>query len=305
MKALAAAVLAALAATAVASAAAAAAIPRESAEACHAATQALEAKDPDREHALAEIEACRAFVDAFARVSDGPVPVSADGVRDALVLFDEGRHGPPARVADPAAVAPILAGIQQERDRPPETMWQRFVHWVMERFTRQAPESHGMPGWLRWLSGIPPEVLRAIWWSLFAILALSLAWIVIRELRAAGAFSRGKRERRRPVAAAEGDATAGRAPTLAEVAAMPDALQAGALLRAAIAHLRLRQRLPADDSLTNGELRAQLSGISTDERTLFGEIVRVADAQLYGGVPPQADRLRTLIEAAGAAGLAR
>ncbi|HKY92523.1 MAG TPA: hypothetical protein VJM11_15855, partial [Nevskiaceae bacterium] len=184
--------LAALVATALAvhlGSAAAAELPREAGQACHASTLALEKREPDAEPArLADDPACRAFAAAFTALTREPAPVSSEGVRDALALYGTAPRRGAAMPVDRVRLEAMLAEIRTANDKPPETAWQRFVRWLRETLNQEQRRDRGTPGWLRWLDGLSPELLRAVWWSLFTLMAGSLAWVVFRELRAADAF---------------------------------------------------------------------------------------------------------------------
>lgn len=283
----------------------AAGLPIDSGEACRAHTLELEAREPDAETPrLADDPACRSFVEAFSERSASPAPTTSEALLDAMALYDDAVRGGAAPRVDPARIAAILDEIRQVHEKPPESAWQRFVRWLRDALAADSDSDAALPDWIRLLQKIPEGALRAIWWSLFALMAASLAWIVVRELRAAGVFARRERVARGSAATAVTADPDVRTHTLDEIGALPAHLQAGALLRASIAHLRRIRRLPSDDSLTNGELRARLATDDAGERSLFAEIVRNAEAQVYGGSPPGAERMRALLEAAGRTGLA-
>jgi hypothetical protein len=226
------------------------------------------------------------------------VPQTIEGLRDALAF-----HGEATRVAaggiDKARVKGILAALEMERQRPSVSAWERFKRWLRKILRLDRDVRSGDPAWLRWLESIPPELLRALWWSAFGLMSLGLAWIVIRELREARAFTLWRPGRAVDPADRLAQLSNGAGPPLplSEVARLPRPAQPAALLLATLANLRAARRLPEEEHLSNGELRRRLQA-DAQERELFGGIVGAAELQVYGRRLVAADRLDELIAAA-------
>lgn len=224
------------------------------------------------------------------------LPDTAAALRDALAFNAEARGGSRSAIAT-TQVEAILAALEQERQRPQLSTWERFKRWLREWLLPDRSTQGRDPAWLRWLEAIPPEFLRVLWWSTFGIMALTLVWIVVRELREARIFARRKHEAgtaRHPVVKDGGGAVPLR---LRDISQLPSGAQPAALLRVTLAHLRAVQRLPPDESLTNGELHRRLSG-DAEELQLFGCIVSAAEARVYGRREVAAGGLENLVLAA-------
>ncbi|MGQ0618704.1 MAG: hypothetical protein ACT4QA_02120 [Panacagrimonas sp.] len=250
-----------------------------------------------------ELPACAPMLDAYraypSRVP-GAVPRTADALRDWLALVADETVQAPSDRRQPVALAdldPILAGIQQDRQQAPESLWARFKRWLLAQLPASRDRSNEVPAWLRWLELISPDAIRRTGWIAFALMALTLLWIVARELHVLGAFSRRPRTPpgRLPPPALVLEPQA--PPSLTEVADLPAGEQPVALFRFVLASLRATRQLPVDDSLTHRELQRCLQG-DEDEQRLFGLIAGVAESRIYGGFVPGAEQVRDLIEAA-------
>jgi len=221
---------------------------------------------------------------------------SADSQRDQAVWAEEAtRTLPPADRLQPGRVAAILAAIETA-PKPPDSWWERFTRWL-ESWLRQGKDAQA-PNWLiKLLQSIPPEVARAVGWALLAALVIGLAAIVIVELRAAGVFRRRDGVRPGLVAGvAAPPVPNGAQPGLAEIARLPLRDQPAALLQLAIRLLIARQLLPADSSLTNGELLAVLQARAPAESPRFRRLARAAEAAVYGSIEPSARETRDLLD---------
>lgn len=197
---------------------------------------------------------------------------------------------PPARKLDPQRVAAILATIEPPRPQA-ASWWERFVQWL-ERYARQNEGSNWLADLLR---DVEPWVFTNIFLAILAMLVIALGALIIVELRAAGV---GKARRRQTVAGARPAAASPRVELgLADIAALPLREQPPALLQWAIARLVERQVLPADASLTNGELLAVLRARAPDELPTFRRLTRVAEAAAYGAIEPAEDDARELLAA--------
>jgi hypothetical protein len=244
-----------------------------------------------------------AFAGAAAGEGSCPIPAGApdaetpEAVRDREAWSRElGQPLPDARRLDPARVPAILARI--ETPQPPESWWdrllRRFAAWL------QSDEA-ALPQWFTdFARRIPPWVGSAVVIVLVAGLALGLLAVVIIELRAAGVF------RRRRSGAGEPALPAGTAPpdwqrTLDDIARLPLRERPAALLAFMIRRLVARDLLPADSSLTNGELAALLGARAPAEVAAFRRLARAAEAVVYGAAEPGERDTRELLDALRAA----
>ena len=205
-------------------------------------------------------------------------------------------RGLPAPRLDPARVKEILAALEQPK-RPP-SLWERFDQWLRSWFG-DASERVDAPNWLaQLLQAIPAWVYKAIFWTLLGALVACLLVIVFIELRAAGVWRR--RARAQAVADAIATATTGPAapaPGLAGIAALPLREQPAALLQWGIRQLVVRRVLPADRSLTNGELLALVRARAPDELARFRRLTLAAEAVVYGRQEPDEAETRALLDA--------
>lgn len=266
------------------------------AESCLKAVEVSGGRSADT--GLVEVPACGpvlARIESQQPAGSARDPTTVDGLRDALAFHQDAVRKAGAAL-ETGAVADILAGIGRQEPRPERSTWERFTRWLRELLRVGPKPVASDPAWLRWLESIPHDVLRAIWWTLFALMALGLVWIVVRELREAWSFAR----KTKPPAVVGGIAAqspAEAALRLGDIPGLPDSAQAAALLRVTLKELRAADRLPADESLTNGELRRRLVA-DASESQLFGLIVGSAESQVYGRRAVAPDRLQALIRAA-------
>jgi len=176
-----------------------------------------------------------------------------------------------------------------------------------------APKPPEIPGWLRWLiehlkpvgrffewlTSLMPAApyVRILLWSVIAILALLLIWMIVDGVRSGEWRTPAPRKRARQVAVAEGEEEW--APDFAPARMWldeADALAARGLYAQAVHHLLfrsvedIRQRRPqvVRPSLTSRELTAS-SGIPTVARELFGRIAGQVERSLFGGGAVGAD----------------
>lgn len=238
---------------------------------------------------------------AFAADGSCPIPgappaETQETVRDRDTWSREAAQPLPASRLDAGRVAAILASLEA----PPRkaSWWERFNRWL-ESWLGRAGEDADAPEWLaKLLGGIPPWAAKLVFWLVLGALVAGLAAIAVIELRAAGVL---RRQQPRPAAAAPGAAreTAREAPDLAFIGRLPARDQPAALLQWAIRRLVARRILPADRSLTNGELAAVLRTHAPAELPLFQRLACAAEAAVYGARAPAADEVRALLDAVG------
>jgi hypothetical protein len=227
---------------------------------------------------------------------DSPPAETAESLRDRQTWEHEAAQRLPPRTLEPARVAAILAAIEP----PPReaSLWDRFVAWLDGWF--KAEEQGGeAPAWLlELIERIPKWLGPALFFGSLAALVIALATIIVIELRAAGVFRRRAGVAGTPAATAAALAAAPAAGLeLAGIGALPLREQPAALLLWAIRRLVARHVLPADRSLTNGELLALVGTRAPDELPVFRRLARAAEAVVYGARDPAERETRELLEA--------
>jgi hypothetical protein len=161
--------------------------------------------------------------------------------------------------------------------------WQRFERWLEQLLS---PQTRGNNAWLaQLLSGLSiPRLVQELllYLSIAALLAMA-AWIIWRELEAAGLLSRHKRSER------TGRSDGAPAPRAAELA-FEDLQQAPAgercvwLLRLLVQGLRRSGRLSRESTLTYRELAARPMFDDLQQRARFERLALLAERQRYGSL---------------------
>lgn len=257
---------------------------------------------PPKRHAFAALLVAAVLARPAGAAETCPIPQSRpaeseESHLDASTWEDEARQAlPQGRVLDPERVGGILAALQAPKP-PAKSLWERFLDWVNAWLARNRRASEGTHWLTEWLAGIEPWVARNVLLAMLGLLVIGLGVLAIVELRAAGAGRRRQREARGTHAAATVGAR--RVPTLAEIAALPLRDQPPALLQWVIRRFVDRQILPADASLTNGELLAILRARAPAELTAFHRLTRAAEASVYGAIAPADAEMRELLDSAG------
>ncbi len=220
---------------------------------------------------------------------------TADSRRDQEAWdSDDARALAGTSTLDTTQVAGILAAI--EAPKPEVSWWERFMRELNAWLARSASEA-AAPKWLvEALQAIPPWVFKLVFWLVFAALLGGLAAIAFIELRAAGVWRRKPKHDVERGAAASVPFAAPDLPDLAAIAALPLRARPAALLQWAIAGLVARQVLPADRSLTNGELLTFVRARAPGELPVFRRLARSAEAVVYGARMPDERETRELLE---------
>ena len=227
------------------------------------------------------LDSIKAGVDGVpgdARLAQTLGELSADALRDFAATLPPDSAGKPRR-ADPNAVEAVLAGLPDPNARP-LSFWEKLDAWLRRLlYPDQQGRAPELPDWLLRLlesfSRIPPTVVKVTVWLLFAVLAASLAWVVVRELRAAGLTQR-RRPRRQPQ-----PASIEPVPMARLFEGIPECERPAALLRWVIGRLVERGLLPADEALTNRELQVLLP---PPARGPFGSLSAFAERAFFGDI---------------------
>lgn len=194
-----------------------------------------------------------------------------------------------AEGATPLSNGPDLKRLPEalrDLDAPAPTKlswWQRFERWLDRLLSPEKPNNGWLAPLLSRLS-IPRRVQQLILYATIAALLAMAAWIIWRELKAAGALSGQKRGRRR---AGRSDSPAVARP--AELA-FEDLQQAPAaercvwLVRLLVQALRRTGRLSRESALTYRELAARPMFDDWQQRARFERLALVAEQQRYGAL---------------------
>ncbi|MEX1994456.1 MAG: DUF4129 domain-containing protein [Steroidobacteraceae bacterium] len=200
------------------------------------------------------------------------------------------------RRPDPAAVAPILTGIQTAQLARTRTLWERFKDWLKRVLERQgsSTDTSWLDEWLR--EHAPSErVLRWIFTGLAVVLILVVLWIIYVELREAGLLGRRATPGARPGGAAVATGPQRRLPTLADAS---DEELPAVLVALLLEQLRRLGWMQDRHSMTHRELaRAARFQAPADGET-FGALVAASERLRYAATAPGAETLRDIVDAA-------
>jgi len=212
--------------------------------------------------------------------------IDPDALRELLALRQRYALAPPAAGPDVQAV-PALARSLQASAAPPQSVWQRFKAWLRAWLESGNPSrTPSRWTWLdQWLAHVHPTLwaVKIIAYSTLAIVIALAAWIIGRELRAAGILSR------RPTQPTpDGGPHAWQSPRtqrtlrIDELESMPVPERPAALLQLLVQALRRAGRLGVERALTHRELvdRARLEG--SEQRARFERVAQLAERQIYG-----------------------
>lgn len=203
---------------------------------------------------------------------------------------------PPAS-SDLRAIAVRLQGPAASPSSP--SLWDHIRAWLRARL---AP----LGGLLKWLRSLPggsagSGARRILLVGAGVLILLSVVAVVIAELRAAGRFGPGRRQRsriRRPLARARVVAAEEMAADDADAARALD--RPASALRILIEALRRSRRIERDGNLTCREVLARAVFDTREQREGFAGIALLAERELFGprGSPIRVpDELRSSLRA--------
>jgi len=231
---------------------------------------------------------CPGLEQAISELSGGATLAAASRKRldhDGLVMLLSLTAAPTAHSGappDPAAVAAIL----REFAKAPAhqlSWWERFKAWCLKWLapaSRNSPSAR-LPAWLSKFS-LSPTAASALFYSLLGLLVLAVLWMVRNELRAAGLLGRTRAgpTSTRPSFAGSVSASL----SLERVLKAPLAQRPALLFRLLAGELSRQGRLAAESSLTHREVAERARLDDAKEREQLGQLSRLAELQLYGGV---------------------
>jgi hypothetical protein len=210
-----------------------------------------------------------------------------------LARLDERYRTPPGASVDPAALAPILASLDEQSTATPTGLMERIKQWLRSLIERQMTDG----SWLeRWLTNfdVSRGTMLAVMYGLAILVIASALGIIFNELRVAGVFG-GKH--RRASKGQPGAMSMAAAPlTLADIDTAPLHERPSLLLRLLLASLARTGRIRAERSLTHRELVAHASFDDTNQRESFARVASAAEAILYGGRSLDSRELESVLE---------
>jgi hypothetical protein len=144
-------------------------------------------------------------------------------------------------------------------------------------------------GWLfrllqSWLDSTSAHARRVVFYVGLTLAGVLLAWIVVRELRAAGIGRRGMARAARHHSTVPHSTV--ESLNLAAIDQAPRAQRLALLLRLLVERLRSNGQLARDQMLTHRELIARATLDNPIQRQRFAQVSLRAERQLYGGVAP-------------------
>jgi hypothetical protein len=201
--------------------------------------------------------------------------VSARALEDWGALAD--RYARPPLGVLPSA--PSLRMIAQRMALPPEppSWWERFKSWLASWLDS---DGRRWPDWLRGLH-LSNTAARLLFYGLIAVVVITAAVVIVRELRAAGVF--GAARRRTPMRASAAASPGSGAGTLVpeDVDAAPEHLRPVILLRLLVTALSRAHRLERAGVLTCRELIAAARFDTPGQRDVFTRVALSAEQVLY------------------------
>lgn len=190
-----------------------------------------------------------------------------------------------SRALDTGGVAAALNSLEDELRASEVTWWDRLLDWLRNRFR---PEEEESSDWLyKWLDELAGRefAMRIVGYTLFGLVVLAAAWIVINELMVAGVF--GVRwQRRLRSAAAKGSTISGQALSLADIEAGDPFNRPSLLLALLMEALARRGDRAVDTSVTHRELAQRITLDDHSQRSAFGRLVGCAERVRYAATLP-------------------
>ena len=229
--------------------------------------------------------------------SSGDSELSAGGLAELEQLIArESRRRPLRPAPDAQQIAAAAAALRPGLERQ-DGLWARIRAWIRSWFdaTRRSDESRA--GWLARLlqDATPSSLWRSVAYLLFAAIVLLAAWIVVKELRAAGYLR--SRAHRAGIAASTGAAPARRA--VVPLAELPLLEQPAEMLRRLLDALRRRGLLAASEHLTVRELLARTTlppGVASSN---VANLALLTEAVRFAPRVPAADVIQRVVAAGG------
>jgi hypothetical protein len=193
----------------------------------------------------------------------------------------EWRYQPPPLGSAPSSASLYVIAQALHTQADHVSWWQDFKDWLRDLLL---PTTQPSTPWLaRWLSklSVPAWAASSITYLLLGAVVVMAAWIVRREVLAAGlrAASARRAARSGPGAPA---GVAGAGLDLAMIDAAPLYQQPSLLLQLLVQTLTRRGRLPDERSLTHRELGVHGVFDDAEQRARFVRLTQLAERLLYG-----------------------
>ena len=248
---------------------------------------ALERGCPGLRAAVADLGYSAALGDAEQR------QLTASGLTDLAALAERYQAAKPGPRPDIAAVPSIVDALLREHVHS-RSGWDALKAWLRSLLPTVAGRN---PSWFdRFWDKVASAagIMTAIAYALMFAVAVFAASVIVRELVAAGIFSR-----RQPASPALPDG-----PRLGPDGSTARGTLDGApllerpsvLLRLLVEGLSRRGRLHANRHLTHRELVAHAVLEDTVQRERFAKIAALAEAVLYGSHAPRPERIEEVIK---------
>lgn len=175
-----------------------------------------------------------------------------------------------------------------------DSLWKQFLNWL----ERVKPENHEKEfGWLiRVLEAITPseKTAKIILYTVFGVIILITAGLILRELYLSGIFFR-KKSNKKPSNQGFIKQASKTTPrySLEDIKQFEPRKQQVWLFRRVIFYLVERGILPKDKALTNLELTQKLRKDHPAIDTLFTQLSDEVEPALYGGTNPTCQKLKS------------
>lgn len=218
--------------------------------------------------------------------------LAPEALRDLGLLADRYTDAPVRAVPDAGAMRAILDQLASEQVAPEPSWWSMLLDRLKSWLARQAS---GSSGWLeRTLEQLArsADLITALTYVLVALVIAAAAWIIVNEVRVAGALSR----RREAGASRAVPASSSMAqPDISDLDALALRDQPAMLLRLLVARLMARGLLRAERNLTHRELVSHNTIAVPQQRTCFARVTQFAERQVYGHGEPDESQLGPVV----------
>lgn len=231
--------------------------------------------------------------------ADWDAKVSAKTLGDLDVLAERYAGAPPSALPDAPTLRAIALRLQQPDTLPSSlSLWDHIKAWLRHQLAPLA----GLLKRFRPVSGTSagPGLRTVLLFGAGVLILVSVAAIIIAELRAAGFLSADRRRRRdtrgRPALTRVAAAAARVGDDIDAARALDDPASA---LRLLVAALRRSRRIERDGNLTCREVLARAVFDSPGQREGFASIAFLAERELFGprGAPIRVpDELRLTLD---------